>query len=212
MIAASRRIAPLVGLGCAVIGGGGCLSRPERIEQAEVDPPAASQAAIEQYDTDGDGLLGSGELDAFPVARQNRQRYDGDGDGQISAAELEDRLTVIFDPQVALTTGICVVTMAGQPLEGATVRFVPEAFLGDALPAAAGTTDARGEAVLSLSAEDLPEGAPQVSGLIRPGLYRVEITHPGREIPARYNRETTLGQEVSEETVRGGPFRFALDG
>jgi hypothetical protein len=31
---------------------------------------------------------------------------------------------------------------------------------------------------------------------VRPGFYRVEITKPGEKIPAKYNTEAILGQEV----------------
>jgi hypothetical protein len=59
--------------------------------------------------------------------------------------------------------------------------------------------------------EHRPKNAPHVTGLIRPGLYRVEITHPSIPVPARYNTETTLGAEVSEASLSNGPFVIQLD-
>jgi hypothetical protein len=42
----------------------------------------------------------------------------------------------------------------------------------------------------------MPKGAPQIE-LMQPGLYRIEVTHPSRKIPAKYNTETTLGIEIT---------------
>jgi hypothetical protein len=33
--------------------------------------------------------------------------------------------------------------------------------------------------------------------VIQPGLYRVEITHPTVNVPAKYNSESTLGIEAA---------------
>ena len=35
------------------------------------------------------------------------------------------------------------------------------------------------------------------AGLLRPGIYRVEITHPSESIDAKFNSQTTLGHTVT---------------
>jgi hypothetical protein len=48
---------------------------------------------------------------------------------------------------------------------------------------------------------------------MKPGIYKVRITHPQLQIHPRYNTRTTLGCEVSSET--GNPtarIRFELQG
>jgi hypothetical protein len=83
----------------------------------------------------------------------------------------------------------------GNPLAGATVKFVPEKFLSDYLTETpTGTTSENGMAMISLPTTPGPDGDPPGMG---PGMYRVEITKAGDNIPAQYNTNTTLGQEVS---------------
>ena len=45
---------------------------------------------------------------------------------------------------------------------------------------------------------------------MQPGLYRVEITHPTVTLPAKYNTETTLGREVSGDSLVGVDVHFEL--
>jgi hypothetical protein len=83
----------------------------------------------------------------------------------------------------------------GKPLVGAVVRFVPEKFLGlddDPKWIASGTTGESGGISVSVPTGDAtdPPGAPA-------GFYRVEVTKPGLNIPAKYTTETILGEEVA---------------
>ena len=71
------------------------------------------------------------------------------------------------------------------------MRFVPERFLGGAMKTAVGTTDVHGIARMTTP------GGGDVGRGICPGFYRVEITKDSEKIPARYNIETTLGQEAA---------------
>ena len=72
--------------------------------------------------------------------------------------------------------------------------------------AAAGETGRGGSAALAIPGEELPG--------IHCGLYRVEISkldQAGAEtIPARYNTDTTLGQEVSQRVPPEGVAMFEL--
>ncbi len=53
--------------------------------------------------------------------------------------------------------------------------------------------------MLAIADDKLPSDLKGFPG-IRPGYYMVEITHPSKTIPTRYNTETTLGQEVASDT------------
>jgi hypothetical protein len=90
------------------------------------------------------------------------------------------------------------VTLDGQPLAGAQVLFEPEAFLGDEIKKATGTTNQFGDVAPVIAKED--RANPTLPGGVHFGLYKVRISKQagGKEtIPARYNSETTIGQEVS---------------
>src|SRR5207302_8687311 len=100
---------------------------------------------------------------------------------------------------VGLLSVACRVTLDATPLEGATVTFVPEKFMGPGFEPASGVSDAKGS--VPLTVKDLP--APGV----RWGFYRIEVSKKnaaGNELlPARYNTATTLGAEVSTDMRRG---------
>ncbi|HJQ80299.1 MAG TPA: hypothetical protein VJ828_10105 [Lacipirellulaceae bacterium] len=142
-----------------------------------VDAHSAAAEAIEQYDKDGDAHLNDAELAACPAINNVRQRYDKDGDRQVSEEEIAQRLEQLYSTGTGLLEVRCTVTRGGRPLANATVRFVPEPFLADALQTATGTTDSSGLAMPGISADQLPENLTSAQ-LMQVGLYRVEIEHP----------------------------------
>ena len=77
-----------------------------------------------------------------------------------------------------------------KPLEGATVTYEPEPFLGPSYHSHQGQTASNGAAVLNPECEGYPG--------IYVGLYRVRVSKVvgGKEIiPMRYNVKTVLGSE-----------------
>ena len=88
---------------------------------------------------------------------------------------------------------------------------MPEKFLGPNLQPATGTTGEQGLAMLSVAKDKLPN--PNYSG-VHVGLYRIEVSkqNGGSEtIPARYNVNTQLGQEVAQGVaVLQGPLPLDL--
>ena len=47
---------------------------------------------------------------------------------------------------------------------------------------------------------------------VPPGFYRVQVTKSGENIPAKYNRETTLGHEVARDAAGNeGAIRLDLN-
>jgi hypothetical protein len=182
----------------ASVGCGG-----EAVPLPPLDPQGAAAKALELYDSDGDGLLNKTELEACPGLLSAIERYDTDGDGQISADELVAKLETVLTSGVGMTSVSCHVTLKGRPLSGAQVRYVPEAFLGESVFVAEGTTDETGLATPVISDELLPETQRGIAAM-QPGVYRVEITHPESNMPAKFGgEESPLGHDV-DPSVRGG--------
>ena len=193
--------ASLVGLVLVVLAG--CSSRPARILPPSIDPDSAAQLAIEAYDADGDGALSSDELKKCPGILAAVARYDTSGDGQVTPDEIAARIRQWTEEGTGLVAVVCTVQMDGEPLAGAEVRFVPEGFLGEAVKPAHGKTSGRGRAIMAMSPEDLPAGRERLQ-VMQMAVYRVEITHPDVEIPARYNTQTELGVDMSQGEAQGG--------
>lgn len=181
-----------------LLAGWGCSRRPSRVHPPGIDASAAGRLAIEQYDTDGDGLIGGAELDKAPSLKAAMKNLDTNTDKKVSAEEITARIQKWQDEKVGKMSLSCTVTYGGRPLEGATVRFVPEKFLGDEIQTAEGKTEATGFADLSVPPDP---NEPNIRG-VQCGLFRVEISKKvgGKEtIPARYNTQTIFGQEVSND-------------
>jgi hypothetical protein len=188
-------------IGCVVIlAAGGCWdSAPDRIVPPGIDAAAAGQGAMEQYDTNKDGKVDGEELDKAPTLKAAIDNLDTNKDGAVSADEVAARVKTWQDSRVGVYNLSCTVYYKGKPLSDATVTFVPEKFLGDSVKPATGVTDQSGTVCPSVAQDasnaDFPPGA-------HPGLFLVKITKDGLNIPAKYNAETTLGEEVSQDGKR----------
>ena len=171
----------------------GCTGKPGRVDQPDY-PSDAGAAAVEAYDADGDDAIGGAELDRVPALREALKQVDTDGDGLLTAGEIDARVQAWRDSRTAEMTVKCQVSLDGSPLAEAQVVFEPEPSLGPNVKPASAVTDAGGAAVVSMAAEHLAD--PRYSG-VACGWYKIRVTSDDREIPARYNTETTLGCEVS---------------
>jgi hypothetical protein len=184
---------PLLTLSCLLAG---CASNPSNFKEA---PPAAydaaaiAQAAMRDYDKDKNGSLEGSELDACPALKAALSALDRNHDGKISVEELKQRIEEFA--QRGNVPVVCTVRLDGQPLEGATVTFEPEPFMGDSAKRVAGTTDRNG-----MCRAYQADGATYTQ--LAPGFYRVRITKEGSGLPGRYNTQTTLGIEVYAEPRR----------
>jgi hypothetical protein len=174
----------------------GCNRGPGAIKPPDVDADDAAQAAIEQYDGDGDGQLSSEEWSKSPALQSVAAQYDTGHDGALSADEVGSGIDVWKRTGVGVRLVPFAVQWNGRPLAGATVRLVPAPFLGESIKAASGETNQNGAGQLNLAPQDRPKNAPNMA-LMQPGLYHVEITHPSVTIPAKYNTQTTLGIEIT---------------
>jgi hypothetical protein len=172
----------------------GCSGRPARIEPPDLDPSAAAAEAVASFDTSGDARLSAQELEACPGLKAGAQAVDTNRDKQLTSEEIAARIRQWSEGQVALVAVNCTVIKNGRPLPGATVTLLPEKFLGPNIKSASGVSDSTGRVELSVP------GVP-VSALAYCGFYRVEISKKegGKEtIAARYNRESVLGEEITE--------------
>jgi hypothetical protein len=164
------------------------------------------------YDKDGDGTIAGTELDAVPGIKKNISHYDRDSDGRISKDEIAARINDWASQQLALMGCTYVVTLDGQPLADATITLVPEPYLGPNVKPASGVTTPNSVARMSHADEDLPKtanGRP-IAG-VKGGTYKIQITHPTRKIPAKYNTATELGEEIAYDiNPNDAPIRLSL--
>jgi hypothetical protein len=190
----------------------GCSSRPDRVRPVDIDPASASSAALELYDKDADGALAGAELAAVPGIKKHVNLYDRDGDGRVTREEIAARLQSWNDNSLALHGATFAIQLDGQWLDGATVTLVPEPYLGENVKPATGVTMSNGFTDTSHADEFLPKstnGRPMAG--VFSGTYKVQITHPSRQIPARYNTATELGEEIAFDlNPTGDPIRIAI--
>jgi hypothetical protein len=182
----------------------GCDRKPQRAEVPQHDPAAAAKEAIATYDKNSDGAIAGDELKAVPALVDHPQLpvklTDKNSDGRITADEIQGRIQAWLDSKVGIMSFHCTVKLDGKPLSGAKVVFEPEAFHKGAVNEATGTTGEDGSAVMAVDQAKLPEHLKGINGM-QTGFYKVRITHPSTSVPAKYNTETTLGQEVSSDAV-----------
>lgn len=187
----------------------GCAASRAPAPLPQVDAADAVRQALAEYDQNKDGVLDARELQRCPALRGAIARIDRDSDGRLSTRELEDRLASFLTGPISAFAFPCEVLLDGRPLAGATMTLVPEKFLGPAFKRASGTTDENG--TVNLVLEGLQEDG------VYPGYYRVEVSKKnaqGQEtIPARFNTQTALGEEVAPDALgRGGQLVLRLSG
>ena len=175
----NRFFLPLSGLLACLLSAGGCgMMGANQVVAPSVQPAAAASAAIQAYDTNGDGRLDETELIKCPSLRSVLARWDADGDKALSEDEIVDRLSHMFTAGAGLLNISCRITRAGKPVPNCEVRFVPEEFLGGGIKPASGKTEADGAATIAIPPADRPADQQDLP-LMQVGLYRVELEGPG---------------------------------
>jgi hypothetical protein len=175
----------VVGLG--LLGPAGCGSRVATVFPAKIAADAAKKA-VETYDVDKNGYLDARELEKAPALQ-----VAFPGSSKVTQQDIAARIEWWKETRFGRMVFIVNVMHNGRPLPDATVSLVPESFLGSELQTAAGTTDKSGRTMPTVPVH----GPDDVQG-VPPGLYRIEITKAGENIPAKYNTATTLGGEVPQ--------------
>jgi hypothetical protein len=173
----------------------GCSSEPTPPPRFQVDPQRATEEAMKLYDKNSDGTLDAKELAACPplieLLKNLKARFPEHPES-LTAADISGRMEEWVKDPTTLQPGEVMVYLDGKMLEGATVKYEPEPFLGSSYHPHQGQTDTAGMATLD----------PELKGYpgIYVGLYRVRISKMvnGKEtLPARYNTATELGREVA---------------
>ncbi|MBA4105042.1 MAG: hypothetical protein C0485_04730 [Pirellula sp.] len=191
----------------------GCSGGPSRVQPPSISASGAASEAMTAYDKDSDGFIAGAELDAAPALKAAMATLDADSDGKVSEAEIEQRIEAWQEKGLGLMSVTCRVTMDGKGLDGATVVFEPEPFLGTNVKPGQGFTSGGGMATTSILKENRPS-ADYPPGL-QFGLYKVKISkqvNGAETIPAKYNTETILGQQVSTDdpAIEAQAMRFEL--
>jgi hypothetical protein len=201
----ATRVSPACCLVAALAAWGCGPLRPARLVPPALDV-ATIAAGIMQADANGDDELDAGELAKAPAFVAAVGVLDRDGDKALSRAELKSWLSDIRSSKVAIHSAAVVVKHKGRPLAEAAVKFVPEPFMGAAAAPAGGTTDAAGQAGITIPGSRYPG--------INCGVYRIEISgsgNDGRPLASRYNASSTLGAAVGGELPVDGVFLFTLE-
>jgi hypothetical protein len=191
----------------------GCSSGPSAVVPPDIDAGDAASQAMELYDKDGDGSIAGSELDAVPVFKSSMKNLDTSGDGGVQEEEIAARIESWQASGVGIIALAWSVTLDGRPVEGAKIIFEPEPFLGEEIKAGEGETSPLGMSTVSIPKANRP-AADSPPGL-QLGFYKIRISKQagGKEtIPARYNSETTLGQEVAPDdpAIAGQKLRIEL--
>lgn len=192
----SERTLTTISFVVCLIAAAGCERRVRTPPKPALDARAAAKQAMAEYDTNQDGKLDKGELKKAPALLAGVKQLDKDGDGAVSLEELVARLQHWSSGQGVLTSAYTEVRLDDQAVADATVTLEPEKFLGATYRPCTGKTDALGHVAFSGSVDSYPG--------IYFGYYRVRISKvvDGKEkIPAKYNTESELGLEVTDDVA-----------
>lgn len=176
----------------------GCSNKPAALQKPSFDPSGSAAKAMEIYDTDGDGFVAGEELENAPGLKAALKNLDKDGDGKVSEAEVSERVSKWARTTSSIISFDATVTMDGKPLKDASVTLDPEEFMNGVVQAAEGTTDMIGMFRPSVPRDKRP--TPKSPAGLQLGIYKVRVSklvNGSETIPAKYNTETVLGQEVS---------------
>ena len=98
-----------------------------RVSAPEFDAEAIASGALSAYDGNSDGEISKSEAKKSPFTID---RWDEDSSGGISEDEIRTRIEKYIETKTGMLDVTCRVTVNGRPLDGATVEFVPEDFMG----------------------------------------------------------------------------------
>ncbi len=191
------------------LAGTGCGNSPSAYPVPEFDAEASTSQVFKTYDTDADGLLDATEAASCVGLADKIGLLDTNDDGKLAPEELANRIRAWTASNTGILNLPCYVTLDGRPLSGAKVSLEPVDFLGETLIPASGITYTNGGCSLEMDPDKVPKELSRILG-VQPGLYKVVITHDTIQIPSKYNKQTTLSLEVSQETILPQGVRFDL--
>lgn len=185
--------AAFMGLSCLLSMG--CSSGSDRVRPPSISASTAGEAAVAEFDQDGDQQLSATELDQAPGIQLDS--LDRDTDGYLSSGEISDRINEWQESGVGQLSHSLRVKIDKKPLADAEVTLEPYAFLGTNVLKATGVSDSDGVVVLAI--EKSVRAAPNVPTM-QYGFYRIRISKKSGDkelIPKRFNLESGLGCEVA---------------
>lgn len=191
--------ASLVGAGL-LAAMAGCGGGPSRVVPPSISASGAASEAMKTYDKDGDGFIAGPELDAASGLKASMETLDLDKDGKVSRDEIVKRIESWQATGLGVMSISIQVKLDGRPLEGAKITFEPEPFLGKNVKTGVGDTASGGLGNVSVPKEDRP-AADYPPGM-QFGFFKVKISkeaNGAETVPAQFNSETILGQQVSTD-------------
>jgi len=178
----------------------GCSGGPAPVSVPSFDPSGAAKKALELYDTDGDGFVSDEELQHAPGLKAAIKTLDTNKDGKVSEEEVVERVRVWNRSRIGVILFNCTFLLNGKPLSNAEITFDPDEFIAGSVQPAVGLTSMGGTTKPKVPKEKRP--SPETPPGMQAGIYKVRVSKivAGKEtIPAKYNTETILGQEVSKD-------------
>lgn len=199
LIFASRRAVRRISVGLALLLSlTGCSRGPAPLPMPSFDPAGSAAKAMDLYDTDGDGYVAGGELEKAPGLKAAMKNLDQNEDGKVSEQEIAERVQAWGRMRIGVMPFDGRVHLDGSPLADAQITLEPDEFLAGVVQAAVDTTSLGGtfSATVPKDKRPLADSPPGMQA----GIYKVRVSKivNGKEIiPAKYNIETILGQEVA---------------
>jgi hypothetical protein len=162
----------------------GCGSATSSQLARRAAPADAAAAAVAAYDKDGDGALGSEELEAAPGLAAGAVRIDADRNGALTREEILARFEQLDAGADLIGISVTVFGPRG-PLPHANVTLSLEPYQGEGLQSYVGVTDQSGTCYPAGSEAQLP-GVP-------PGYYVAHVVDKATGVDA------TLGREIASD-------------
>ena len=117
------RLLSLIAVTLASLALSACSQGPRRVNQPYIDADGAGELAMEQYDTNGDGIVAGRGAGKCPRPESGPPTMDTNGDKGISADEVTARINVWKQMRTGVFSFPFKVTLDGRPLEEATDVF-----------------------------------------------------------------------------------------
>jgi hypothetical protein len=172
---------------CALAAGCGGPTGPSTVPAPAYDDDAMAREALRLYDQNRDGMIDRSEASGCPGLRLAFDGIDTNRDGRLTSDELKARFAAYRTS--GTITSPATVTLNGNLLAGATVKFTPDPCMLGSVMEFTGTTGDDGVARQFTGSD-----GKDYAGL-QAGLYRVSVTKDSA-VPAQYNTKSRLGAEV----------------
>lgn len=172
-------------MACAVcLSAVGCGNSTSSEVARIATPEEAAAAAMQIYDTNGDGKFSKEEFAKCPPLATGVARIDTNRDGFITRDELQARLRTVEDGAKLIAVAVSV-TAKNKSVNAATVTLIPEPFMGSGLQSYTGTTVPGGSCQLKGATGDVPG--------VLVGYYSAKV------VQSQLNIDQVLGCEIAAD-------------